>query len=83
MSRVAVTRKPLCSIGWGGGGGGRKLGVLVQTSIKRPPPFFFAELRCKKGGRIIEQVRYIAFAKPFLNISMCGNLSFSFDRGKC
>ena len=31
-------------------GGGRKLGAIVQTSIKRPPPFFFAELRCKKGG---------------------------------
>ena len=37
------------SVAWGGEGG-RKLGALVQTSIKRPPPFFFAELRCKKGG---------------------------------
>ena len=32
-----------------GGGGGRKLGALVQTSIKQPS-FFFAELRCKRGG---------------------------------
>ena len=32
-----------------GGGGGHKLGALVQTKIKRLPPFFFAELRCKKG----------------------------------
>ena len=38
------------------GGGGRKLGTLVQTSIKRPPLLF---RRYKKGGRIIEQVRYM------------------------
>ena len=44
--------------GGGGGGGGRKLGALMQNSIEHPP-FFFAELRCKKGGRIIEQVQYI------------------------
>ena len=38
---------------------GGKLGALVQTLIKRPPPLFFAQLRCKKRGRIIEQVRYV------------------------
>ena len=58
--RSIYTRKPaLGGRGGGGGGGGRKLGALVQTSIKRPPPLFFAELRCKKRGRIIEQVRYL------------------------
>ena len=41
------------------GGEGRKLGALVQTSIKRPPPPSFSpNYDAKRGGRIIEQVRY-------------------------
>ena len=34
--------------GWGGGG--RKLGALVQTSIKRPPPSFSPNYDAKKGA---------------------------------
>ena len=49
-----VTRKPLCSVGWGGG---VSSGHKCKISIKRPP-LLFRELQCKKGGRIIEQVRY-------------------------
>ena len=58
-------RKPRC------GGGGRKFGALVQTSIKRPP-FFFAELRCKKGGAynrastVLRRPRTIYFTQELL-----------------
>ena len=48
-----VTWKTLCSVGWGGG---VSSGHKCKISIKRPPPLLFRELRCKKGGRIIEQI---------------------------
>ena len=44
------------SVAWGWGGG-RKLGALVQTSIKCPPPPLNYD--AQRGGRIIEQVWYM------------------------
>ena len=57
---------------------GRKLRALVRTSIKRPPPFFFAELRCKKGGRIIEQVWYmITSVRTYVCMYVCTSIAGS------
>ena len=44
--------------GGGGGGGGVSSGHKCKIQLN-VPPFIFAELRCKKGGRIIEQVWYM------------------------
>ena len=56
---VYCYQEPLCSIGWEGAG--VSSGHRCKIQLNAPPPFFFAELRCKKGGRsrIIEKVRYM------------------------